>query len=77
MSDAEKYAELKQQLIEAGEARRKALSIERTDETRAIGERLTQAASKGMIVEWTIRPQDPSETVAGRCVTNCGCSCIA
>jgi hypothetical protein len=77
MSDVGKNAELKQRLAEAGEARRKALGIQRTDETRAISERLAEAAGKGMIVEWTILPQDPSETVSGRCIAYCGCSCIA
>ncbi|OBF34954.1 hypothetical protein A5724_16440 [Mycobacterium sp. ACS1612] len=80
MSDVEKNADLKRRLVEAGEARRKALGlygIQRTEETRAISERIVEAAGKGMIVEWTILPQDPSETVSGRCVVYCGCSCIA
>jgi hypothetical protein len=77
MSDVGKDADLKQQLVEAGDARRKALGIERTDETRAISERIAQAAGEGMIVEWTILPQDASDAVSGRCVIYCGCSCIA
>ncbi len=63
-----------------GDTRRAARGITATAESKEVGERIAKlAADRGMVVEWTLKPQDTSETagVACGCGCLCGCSCIA
>ena len=69
---------LRNNLAKAGRARRSALSIKATPATKSVGEQIAKLAGKrGLVVEWTLRPVDVSESVGVHCFCGCGCSCIA
>ena len=71
-------AEVRKRMARVGKARRAARGIKATAATRSVGERIAKlAAASGMVVEWTLRPQDPSDLVGVGCFCMCGCSCIA
>jgi hypothetical protein len=71
-------AELRKRMARLGKARRVAHGIKQSTATKSVGERIAKLAStSGMVVEWTLRPQDPSDSVAVGCFCGCGCSCIA
>ena len=72
--------ELRKRMAKLGKARREAHGIKATTATRSVGERISKlAGASSMVVEWTLRPQDPSDIagVACGCFCGCGCSCIA
>lgn len=72
--------ELRKRFAKLGEARRVARGVKPTAHSKEIGERISKlAGERGMVVEWTLRPQETSETagVACGCGCGCGCSCIA
>ncbi|MEK6374411.1 MAG: hypothetical protein AABO58_17130 [Acidobacteriota bacterium] len=69
-----------ERLAKLGEARRALLGKKATANTKKLGKRIAELAGKqGAIVEWTLRPLNPSESagVACGCFCGCGCSCIA
>ncbi len=70
----------RERLTKVGAARRALLGSRPTANTKKLGTRIAELAGKeGVIVEWTLRPANPSESVAVMCgcFCACGCSCIA
>ena len=69
-------AELRKRLAKLGKTRRAAHGVRASAATRTVGERIAKVAgASSMVVEWTLRPQDPSEVAVG-CFCMCGCRCI-
>lgn len=70
----------RESVAKLGAARRALLGNRPTANTKKLGKKIAEIAGKaGVIVEWTLRPQNPSESagVACGCFCGCGCSCIA
>lgn len=70
----------RERLTKVGTARRALLGSRPTANTKKLGKRIAELAAKeGVIVEWTLRPVNPSDSVAVACgcFCACGCSCIA
>ncbi len=77
-SGANDKAGLQKRFAKLGAARRAARRTKPTAATKSVGERIAKLAGEsGMVVEWTLRPQDTSESVGIGCFCGCGCSCIA
>jgi hypothetical protein len=71
-------AGVRKRMATLGKARRAAHRVKATAATRSVGARIAKLAGKsGMVVEWTLRPQDPSDIAGVGCFCGCGCSCIA
>ena len=70
--------DVRKRMAAIGKARRAAHGIKRTEATRNVSERIARlAGTSSMVVEWTLRPQDPSDIAGVACFCMCGCSCIA
>lgn len=70
----------RERLAELGQVRRALVGAKPTADSKKLGKRIANLASKeGLIVEWTLRPQNLSESVGVGCgcFCGCGCSCIA
>lgn len=69
---------LRKRMANIGKAQRAAHGLKHTATTKSVGERIAKVAgASGMVVEWTLRPQDPSDLLGVGCLCACGCSCIA